>query len=75
MNETELRSFCHFQILKKLYTQSLAEILKLTNLQVCLESLEICQSQSKLSKSNVNMIYKCYLDDWNRIKNFSHFRI
>ena len=37
MNGTELRSFSHFQILTKIGYPDLAEILKLTNFEVCLQ--------------------------------------
>ena len=65
MNGTELRSFSHFQILTKI-----AEIFKLSNFEVCFHSLQSCESQSKLSNSNVNLIYKCFLDEFNRIEKF-----
>ena len=66
MNGTELRSFSHFQILtSKSDTRTLAEIFKLTNFEVCLHSVESCESQSKSSNSNVNLIYKCSLNEWN----------
>ena len=70
MNRTQLRSFTHFQILTKIAYQIIAEIFKLINFQVCLHSLQNCESQSKISKSNVNMIYKCFVDEWNRNKKF-----
>ena len=34
-----------------------------------------CKSQWRWSNSNINMIYKSFLDEWNRIKSFSHFQI
>ena len=39
MNGTELNSFSHFEILTESHTQTLAEIFKLTNFEVCLHSL------------------------------------
>ena len=39
MNGTELRSFSHFQIWPKSHTQTLAEVFKLTNFEVSLQSL------------------------------------
>ena len=44
--------------------------LKLLNSYVFLHSLEKCESQSEWSNSNVNMIYKWFLDEWYRIKKF-----
>ena len=50
MNGTELRTFSHFQILTKIAYLTLSEIFKLTNFEVCLHSMESCESQSKWSK-------------------------
>ena len=55
---------------KKSHTQTLAEIFKLTNFEVCRHSLQSCEIQSKWSNSNVNSINKCFLDEWNRIRKF-----
>ena len=45
MNGTELGSFSHFQILtQNQITQTLAEIFRLTNYEVCLHSLQNCES-------------------------------
>ena len=70
MELTKLRRFSCFQILTKIAYWSLAEIFKFTNFEVCLHSLENCQSHSRLLKSIVNMIYTCFNDEWNRIKKF-----
>ena len=52
------------------HTRTLAEILKLTNFEFCLQSLQSCESQSKVSNLNVKMIHNCFLDEWKRIKKF-----
>ena len=55
------------------HTQTLAEIFKLTNFEVCRHSQWSCESQLKWSNSNVKMIYKCFLDEWNRNRKFQSF--
>ena len=71
MNGTELRSFSHFQIFHlNLILVPWQKSWKLTNFEVCLHSLQNCESQWRWSNSNVNVIYKCFLDEWNRIKKF-----
>ena len=70
MNGTELRCFNDLQTLTKITYPDLRRYLQLTNFEVCLLSLQGCESQSKLSNSNVKMIYKCCLDEWKRIKKF-----
>ena len=46
------------------------KISQFTNFEVSLHSLWNCESQSRWSNSNVNIISKCFLDEWNRIKKF-----
>ena len=71
MNGTELRSFSHFQILTWIaYSDLTKKSWKLTNFDVCLHSLWNCESQWRWSNSNINMIYKSFLHEWNRIKKF-----
>ena len=70
MNGRELRSFSHFQILTKITYPTLAEIFKLTNFEVCLHSLYSWENQSKYLNLNVNLIEKCFYDEWKRIKKF-----
>ena len=71
MNGTELRSFSHFQILTWIaYSDLSRNLQKLTNFDVCLHSLWNCESQWRWSNSNINMIYKSFLDEWIRIKKF-----
>ena len=69
MKGTELRSFSHFQILTKIPYPDLRR--KLDNwliLEFYFIYFSNCESQSKRSNSNVNLIYKCFLDEWRRIK-------
>ena len=70
MNGTELRSFRHFEILTKIEYPDLSRIFKLTDFEVCLHSLWSCESPSKWWNWNVEMIYKCFPDEWKRIKKF-----
>ena len=71
MNGIELRSFSHFQILTWIgYSGPYQKSWKLTNFDVCLHSLWNCESQSRWSNSNINMIQKPLFDEWNRIKKF-----
>ena len=64
-----------FKFWPKSHTQLLEEIFKLTNFEDPLLSLQSCESQSKWSNSIVKMIYKCFLDEWNRRRSFSQLSI
>ena len=70
MNGKELRSFSHYQILTKIAYPDLSR--KLENWLI-LEFFFIHCKTVKVSQKdqilNVNLIYKCFLDEWNRIKN------
>ena len=33
------------------------------------------KSEARRSNSNLNMIHKCFLDEWNELRSFSHFQI
>ena len=71
MNGTELRSFSHFQILTWIAYSDLSRNLENSLIfDVCLHSMWNCESQSRWSNSNINMIQKPFLDEWNRIKKF-----
>ena len=69
MNGTELGSFSHFQILTWIVNSDLSRILEnWLFLEFFLIHGKNCESQSTWSNPNVNMIYKCFLGEWNRIK-------
>ena len=63
-----------FKFWSKSHTCALAEILKIDSFW-SLSSLTVkkCERCSKWSNSIVNMIYMCYLDEWNKIKKFGSF--
>ena len=67
MNGTELRSFSHFWILTKIGYLCFSSNLQIVWFWSLSSFTANCESQSKWSNSNVNMIYKCFLDEWNRI--------
>ena len=70
-NGTELRSFSHFRILTKITYPDLSR--KLENwlfLEFFFIHCKKCESQSKWSNSNANLIYKWFLDEWYTIKKF-----
>ena len=71
MNGTELRSFSHFKISTIIANLDLSR-----NLQIALilkfvfihcKAVKVSQNDQN---SNVKMIYKCFLDEWKRIKKF-----
>ena len=71
MNGKELRSFSNFQILTWIAYSDLSRTLEnWLILMVCLHSLWNCESQWRWSNSNINMIYKSFLDERYRIKKF-----
>ena len=71
MNGTELRSFSHFQILTRIAYSDLSRNLEnWLILMFAFISLWNCESQWRWSNSNINMIYKYFLDEWIRIKKF-----
>ena len=71
MNDTELRSFSHFQILTWIAYTDLSRNLEIWLILIfAFMSLWNCERPWSWSKSNINMIYKSFLDEWNRIKKF-----
>ena len=71
MNGTELRSFSHFQILTWIaYSDLSRNIENWLIFMFAFISLWNCESQWRWSNSNINMIYKSFLDEWIRIKKF-----
>ena len=71
MNGTELRSFSHFQILTWIGYSDLSR--NLENWLILMFAFIPCETV-KVSEddqiSNINMIYKSFLDEWIRIKKF-----
>ena len=71
MNGTELRSYSHFQILTLIAYSDLSR--NLENWPILKFDFIPCKAV-KVSQmdqnSNVKMIYKCFLDEWKRIKKF-----
>ena len=71
MNGTELRSYSHFQILTWIANSYLRRnienwiILKFVFIHC--KAVKVSQMDQN---SNVKMIYKSFLDEWNRIKKF-----
>ena len=71
MNGTELRSYSHFQILTWIANSYLRRnienwiILKFVFIHC--KAVKVSQMDQN---SNVKMIYKCFLDEWKRIKKF-----
>ena len=71
MNGTELRSFSHFQILTWItYSDLTRNLENWLILMFFLHSLWNCESRSRWSNLNINMIQKPFVDEWNRIKKF-----
>ena len=69
MNGTELRSFSHFQILTSIIYSDLSR--NLENWLILMFAFIPCETVlSRWSNSNINMIPKPFLDEWNRIKKF-----
>ena len=70
-NGTELRSFSHLQILTWIGYSDLSRNLEnWLILMFAFIPCETCESQSRWSNLNINMIQKPFLDEWNRMKNF-----
>ena len=62
-----------FILWPKLHTRTLQKSWKLMNFEVGFHSLDNWESQWKWANSIVNTIYKCFFDEWNRIKKFLSF--
>ena len=68
MNGTELRSFSHFHLLTKIAYLEMSRNLQIDQFRI-LSSFTVKLLKSvKMINSNVNLIYKYFLDEWNRIK-------
>ena len=71
MNGTELRSFSHFQILTWIaysdHSRNLENWLILKFVFIHYKTVKV---SVRWSNWNVNMIYKCFLDEYQRIKKF-----
>ena len=71
MNGTELRNFTPFHILTKIaYTDLSRKLEYWLFLDFFFIHFKNCESQSKWSNSNAKLIYKWFLDEWYRIKEF-----
>ena len=74
MNGTELRSFSHFQILIWItYSDISRNLENWLIMKFVFIHCKTAKCQSRWSNSNVNMIYKCFLYERNRIKKFLSF--
>ena len=76
LNGTELGSFSHFQILTWIVYSDLSR--NLENWLILKFVFIHCKTVKVSQDDEIRMqklIYKCFLDEWNRMKKLSHFQI